>query len=83
VGSSSSISMTREVMVDWRARASMREDDEGVVSKLSVSVVRWKGSECEATDADSATKLRSSVLRPARECVRNPRPLGSVSSAYL
>jgi hypothetical protein len=70
-------------MDDWRERASMSEDDEGVLSRLSVSVARWNGGECEATIADSVTQLRLSVLRSARDCVRNPRRLGSVSSAYL
>jgi hypothetical protein len=70
-------------MDDWRARASMSGDDEGSLWNTSVRVVRWNGSECEATIADSVTQLRLSVLRSARDCVRNPRRLGSVSSAYL
>jgi hypothetical protein len=83
VGLNPFASKRREVMDDWRARASMSEDDDGVLPKLSLSVVRWKGSVCEAKVADSKARWRSSVLRPATDCVRNPRRLGSVSSAYL
>jgi hypothetical protein len=70
-------------MDDWRESASMSVNDRGLFLDEILSSVSWNGSECEDTDADSVTQLRLSVLRSARDCVRNPRRLGSVSSAYL
>ena len=70
-------------MDDWRERAPMSGNDEGSSKNVSLSVVRWKGSVCEAADADLKTRWSASVLRSARDCVRNPRQLGSVSFGYL
>jgi hypothetical protein len=70
-------------MDDWRESPSMGGNDEGSSKNVSLSVVRAKGSRVEVDAADSATSTRWSVLRSARDCVRNPRRLGRLSSAYL
>jgi hypothetical protein len=70
-------------MDDWRESAPMSGNDEGSSKNVSLSVVRAKGSRVEVDAAESVTQLRLSVLRSARDCVRNPRQLGSVSFGYL